>query len=248
MKEKLIAIGDDYWIEDDKGERAFRVNGKVARIRDSWVLEDTRAVRWPPDQGTQAERARRHQDRPCGGREATVKKAMLGSATVSTSRSNDGEDLTVKGNFVDHEYEIERDGDQIAEVSKKWLRVRDSYGVEVDDPATSRSCWPSPLPSTPSPTTEHHCPTRPRSPNRGVMPAASSCGDTESGPPAPTGRTAPARSTPQGALMAPNTPNFNTPIPDEDHDAGSGLDPARHAWSSSTGCRRTPPPRSCWST
>jgi uncharacterized protein YxjI len=41
----------------------------------------------------------------------------------------------VKGNFVDHEYEIERDGKRIAEVSKKWLRVRDSYGVEVDDPA-----------------------------------------------------------------------------------------------------------------
>jgi uncharacterized protein YxjI len=32
---------------------------------------------------------------------------------------------------VDHEYEIERDGDTIATISKKWFRVRDSYGVEV---------------------------------------------------------------------------------------------------------------------
>ncbi len=32
---------------------------------------------------------------------------------------------------MDHEYTIERDGDKIAEVSKRWFRVRDTYGVEV---------------------------------------------------------------------------------------------------------------------
>ena len=42
-----------------------------------------------------------------------------------------GDDLKVHGNIVDHEYEIEHDGDQIAKVSKKWFRVRDTYGVEV---------------------------------------------------------------------------------------------------------------------
>ena len=37
----------------------------------------------------------------------------------------------VQGNVVDHEYEIEADGRKIAEVSKKWFRVRDTYGVEI---------------------------------------------------------------------------------------------------------------------
>jgi uncharacterized protein YxjI len=45
---------------------------------------------------------------------------------------HDGEDLEAKGNIVDHEYEIERDGDTVAEVSKRWFRVRDTYGIEVD--------------------------------------------------------------------------------------------------------------------
>lgn len=40
MREKLFAIGDDYWIEDEQGERAFKVNGKALRIRDTLVLED----------------------------------------------------------------------------------------------------------------------------------------------------------------------------------------------------------------
>ena len=42
-----------------------------------------------------------------------------------------GPDMDAKGNLVDHEYEIERDGDTVAEVSKKWFRVRDTYGVEI---------------------------------------------------------------------------------------------------------------------
>ena len=40
MREKLISIGDDYWIEDDAATKAFKVNGKALRIRDTWVLED----------------------------------------------------------------------------------------------------------------------------------------------------------------------------------------------------------------
>jgi uncharacterized protein YxjI len=32
---------------------------------------------------------------------------------------------------VDHEYEIERDGKKIAAVSKRWFRVRDTYGIDI---------------------------------------------------------------------------------------------------------------------
>ena len=38
----MFSIGDDYWIEGESGERMFKVNGKAARIRDTWVLEDVR--------------------------------------------------------------------------------------------------------------------------------------------------------------------------------------------------------------
>ena len=38
----------------------------------------------------------------------------------------------MQGNVLDHEYEIEEDGRKVAEVSKNWFRVRDTYGVEID--------------------------------------------------------------------------------------------------------------------
>jgi uncharacterized protein YxjI len=46
-------------------------------------------------------------------------------------KCEDGPDLRVQGNIVDHDYTIEQDGAKVAEVSKRWFRVRDTYGVEV---------------------------------------------------------------------------------------------------------------------
>jgi uncharacterized protein YxjI len=44
---------------------------------------------------------------------------------------DDGEDMEAKGNVVNHEYKIERGGDKVAEVSKRWFRIRDTYGIEI---------------------------------------------------------------------------------------------------------------------
>ena len=43
----------------------------------------------------------------------------------------EGDDIEIKGNIVDHEYEFEVDGKKVAEVSKKWFRIRDTYGIQV---------------------------------------------------------------------------------------------------------------------
>jgi uncharacterized protein YxjI len=68
------------------------------------------------------------------GREAKVKKALVGIRDRFHVEVEHGDDLKVHGNIVDHEYEVERNGDKVAEVSKRWFRVRDTYGVEVYDP------------------------------------------------------------------------------------------------------------------
>ena len=39
MREKVFSIGDDFWIETDGGERAFKVDGKALRIRQTLVVE-----------------------------------------------------------------------------------------------------------------------------------------------------------------------------------------------------------------
>ena len=132
MREKVFAIGDDFWIENDAGERAFKVDGKALRIRDTLVLEDTSGAELFTIQEKKL-RVRDTMEIERGGRTvATVKKALISPLRDRFSiEVEDGDDLEAKGNVVDHEYKIERDGDKVAEVSKRWFRVRDTYGIEV---------------------------------------------------------------------------------------------------------------------
>ncbi len=130
MREKMFAVGDDYWIEDEQGQRAFRVNGKALRLRQTFVLEDASGA----ELATIREKKLAIRDTmkiELGGQEAKVHKRTFGIRDRFIVEVEDGEDYSAKGNFVDHEYEIERDGSKVAEVSKKWFRVRDTYGVEV---------------------------------------------------------------------------------------------------------------------
>jgi uncharacterized protein YxjI len=137
MREKLIAFGDDYWIEDADGDRVFKVDGKALRLRKTLDFE-----------GLDGEKLCRVQTRvlhlrdtmaietPDGETMATVHKALI---TPLRERWQvdvaHGPDMEVQGNILDHEYEIEADGDKVAEVSKQWFRLRDTYGVQVSPEA-----------------------------------------------------------------------------------------------------------------
>ena len=132
MREKLFSIGDDYWIETDEGERVFKVDGKALRIRDTLILETPAGEELFSIQ----ERKLRVRDTMAiergGETVATVRKALITPLRDRFSiEVEGGGELSAKGNIVDHEYKIERDGDRVAEVSKRWFRIRDTYGIEI---------------------------------------------------------------------------------------------------------------------
>jgi uncharacterized protein YxjI len=136
MRQDLISIGDDYWIEDEHGNKAFHVDGKALRLRDTWILQDHTGK----EVAKIKEKKLTVRDTikiETGGQEFKVKKALVGFRDRFVIET-DGHNLKAHGNIIDHEYEIERDGDKVAEISKKWFRLRDTYGVEVNadvDPA-----------------------------------------------------------------------------------------------------------------
>ncbi len=70
---------------------------------------------------------------PDGKRMAMVKKALITPLRERwVVKVGDGPDLDVQGNILDHEYSIGEGRDKIAEISKKWFRIRDSYGVQIE--------------------------------------------------------------------------------------------------------------------
>ncbi len=96
-------------LEDaSSGEELYKIQEKKLTIRDKMEIERG------------------------GATVATVKKALITPLRDRYSiEVEGGEDMEAKGNIVDHEYKIERGDDRVAEVSKRWFRIRDTYGIEI---------------------------------------------------------------------------------------------------------------------
>jgi uncharacterized protein YxjI len=132
MRAKMFAIGDDFWIENDAGDHAFKVNGKALRMRDTFVLEGPSGEELFKAQEKKLHIRDTMEIEREGTTVATIKKAMVTPLRDRFAvELKDGGELSAKGNIVDHEYEIERQGHKVAQVSKRWFRVRDTYGIEI---------------------------------------------------------------------------------------------------------------------
>lgn len=134
MHEKLVAIGDDYWIENEEGKREFYIDGKAFRLRNTLILKDAQGR----DLYKIQERLLKIRDtmdikRADNGLAATIKKALI-NILRDTWRVEipDGPEMEIKGDILDHEYRIDVEGEKIAEISKKWFHIRDTYGVEIE--------------------------------------------------------------------------------------------------------------------
>ena len=112
MRQKLVSIGDDYWIEDGDGRRAYKVDGKALRVRETLNFDDASGNTLLRIQ----ERMLRVRDTmeiedPGGRTVARVKQAMITPLRDRmTVEVEGGPDLKVQGNLLDHEYKIEADG------------------------------------------------------------------------------------------------------------------------------------------
>ncbi len=133
MRQEMFSIGDDFWIENNRGQRAFKVDGKALRARKTLILELPAGQElFKIQEHLLTVRDTMEIEGPSGATVATVKKALISPVreryTVDLAA---GGDWNVQGNIVDHEYEISGPGGKVAEVGKRWFRVRDTYGIEV---------------------------------------------------------------------------------------------------------------------
>lgn len=134
MRQKLVAFGDDFWIENEGGQRVFKVDGKMLRVRDTLFFEDMQGQTLCKIQ----EKLLRIRDTmtiegPNGEPLATVRKALISPLRHRwVVKIGDGPDLNVQGNILSLEYTIGEGGSKIAEVSRKWFRIADTYGVQID--------------------------------------------------------------------------------------------------------------------
>jgi uncharacterized protein YxjI len=130
--DRLLGFGDDYWIEDDHGSKVFLVDGKALRLRDTWELKDPQGrVLVDIHQKMLALRDTMVLQR-AGEPLATIRRKRL-SLLRNHYRVSlaDGSELDVSGKILDREFAVEYDGELLAVISRRWLTLRDTYGVDV---------------------------------------------------------------------------------------------------------------------
>ncbi|MFI0905942.1 LURP-one-related/scramblase family protein [Streptomyces sioyaensis] len=132
VRDRIFGIGDDYWIEDEHGRHAFLVDGKALRLRETFELKDPeRRVLITIRKKMLSLRdtmAIERDDKPL----ARIKRKRL-SLLRNHYRVElvDGTELDVSGKILDREFAVEYEGELLAEISRRWLTVRDTYAVNV---------------------------------------------------------------------------------------------------------------------
>ena len=133
VRERLFAFGDDFWIENARNRRVYWVDGKALRVRDTLLFKSLDGQ----ERYKLQEKIARIRDTMTlyngdGSSAATIKKALVTPLrdryTVDLAG---GQNLETQGNILHHEYTVEQGGRPVATISKRWFRIRDTYGVEV---------------------------------------------------------------------------------------------------------------------
>ncbi len=134
LRQRLLSFGDDFDITDGDSNAVYHVDGKVFRIRHTSVIEDMdggeiATIRQKLIAIRKTMRISRNDETV-----ATIRKALIAPLRDKFMIDVEGgEELVAKGSILDHEYVVRRGDAEIAQVSKKWFTIRDTYGVDIAD-------------------------------------------------------------------------------------------------------------------
>lgn len=133
MRQDLFAFGDDYTIKDDDGREVYRVDGKAfTLLREKLAFLDMAGNELAFIREKLIALTDSYEILRDGKQLAVVKKDLVNVFRCGFTVDVPGpDDLDAQGNLLDHEYTFTRGDRVVATVSKRWLTLRDTYGVDV---------------------------------------------------------------------------------------------------------------------
>lgn len=132
IKERLLALGDDFDITDEAGRPVYHVDGKVFTLRDRLEIQDMSGQEVASVHRKLLAFRPTYEITVAGREAAEVRKHFFSLLRDRFTVDVPGpDDLDVTGSILDHNFTISRGGRTVAAVSKAWLTLRDTYGVEI---------------------------------------------------------------------------------------------------------------------
>ena len=131
LNQALLSLGGDLWIEDDAGNRAFELDGKALSLRRTLDLRDPAGATLYQISQSLAHLRRTFEIKRGDQLVATIEEALVNLlGDHFTIRLAAGDELTVKGDWINRDFHVTRAGSEVI-VASRHLILRDSYGVRV---------------------------------------------------------------------------------------------------------------------
>ncbi len=132
IRERMFRLGEDSDITDEAGQPVLHADGKVLSLHDRLILTDP-AGREAGQVHRKLAALRPTYEITIDGRNvAEVRKHLLtpfGERFTIDVHGADG--MEINGDLFGHEFAIERDGQAVATISKRWITVTSTYAVDV---------------------------------------------------------------------------------------------------------------------
>lgn len=134
LKKKFWSLKDDFRIRDAEGRELYRVEGRFFSLGDQLSFQDLegrellrireKLLSWGPTFFIERD----------GAVVAEVRKKLFTFLHCRFTVDVPGpDDLEARGSLFDTEYNFTRHGRLVAEASRRWFSLTDSYGVDVAD-------------------------------------------------------------------------------------------------------------------
>ncbi len=132
IRERMFRMGEDSDITDGAGQPVLHVDGKVMSLRNRLILRDP-AGREAGQVHRKLAALRPAYQISIGGKDVAEVRKHLFTAFGDrfTIDVHGAGDLEIDGDLLSHEFTIERDGQTVATISKRWLSMTASYTVDV---------------------------------------------------------------------------------------------------------------------
>ncbi len=132
MREKLLALGDDFHIRDAEGRDVYFVDGRAFSLGDQLSFRDMAGTELAFIKQKLLAWGRTYEVHRGGALVAVVRKAPFTLFHHRFTVDVPGpDDLEATGDFLAHEYEFRRADRVVATVSKRWFSWTDTYGIDV---------------------------------------------------------------------------------------------------------------------
>ena len=134
LQDKLFSLGGDLAIQDDRGRQVFFVDGRVLSIGRHLDIKDSSGRVVASIQQRVIALRRTYDIHLPDHVDVSISKALISPFVDRLKIDVPGPgDLDVHGDLLHHEYAIDRSGQEVARVSKRWISLVDAYGVEIND-------------------------------------------------------------------------------------------------------------------